>query len=116
MTIHKEIKDYTQEDKGLYIRRQEFCTRRSRIINKKIKDYNTQEDQALYTRRSRIKHMKMTFSYFPGMLENPAPAVKTSFKRNINLKKDIMIELTRSSLFRVVTPKGVFLTICYIVK
>ena len=27
------------------------------------------------------------FSYFPGMFENPEPAVKTSCKRNINIKK-----------------------------
>ena len=31
--------------------------------------------------------MKTIFSYFPGMFENPAPAVKTGCKRNINLKK-----------------------------
>ena len=30
--------------------------------------------------------MKTTFSYFQRMFENPAPAVKTSCKRNINLK------------------------------
>ena len=30
--------------------------------------------------------MKTTFSYFPGMFENPAPAVKTSFERNVDQK------------------------------
>ena len=35
----------------------------------------------------RILIIKTTFSYFPGIFENPAPVVKTSYKRNINLKK-----------------------------
>ena len=35
---------------------------------------------------SRIFLME-TFSYFPGMFKNPAPARKTSCKRNINFKK-----------------------------
>ena len=30
--------------------------------------------------------MKTTFSYFPGMFGNPAPAVKTSCKLNVVLK------------------------------
>ena len=30
--------------------------------------------------------MKTTFQYFPGMFEDPAPAVKIICKRNINLK------------------------------
>ena len=30
--------------------------------------------------------IKTTFSYFPGMFENPAPAIKTSCKQNINFK------------------------------
>ena len=30
--------------------------------------------------------MKTTFSYFPGMFENPVPAVKISFKLDINYK------------------------------
>ena len=35
--------------------------------------------------------MKTTFSYFPGMFENPAPAAKTSCKRNIDKKNKIKI-------------------------
>ena len=31
---------------------------------------------------------KTTFSYFPGLFENPAPAVKTSFQQNINYKQN----------------------------
>ena len=34
--------------------------------------------------------MKGTFSYFPGMFENPAPAVKKSYKQNI-IKKILYI-------------------------
>ena len=32
--------------------------------------------------------MKTTFSYFPGMFENPVPVVKTSCKLNIIFKKN----------------------------
>ena len=37
--------------------------------------------------------MKMTFSYSPGMLKNPAQVTRTSFKRNINFKTVLKVIL-----------------------
>ena len=42
--------------------------------------------------------MKTTFSSFPEMFENPAPAVKKSCKGNINLKKINDIRMRRKEI------------------
>jgi len=68
--------------------------RKKQVYNFLERERTKEKDKVSLISHSReFLSMKTTFSYFPRMFENPAPAVKTSCERNINFKKieNIMI-------------------------
>ncbi len=62
--------------------------RKKQVYNFLERERTKEKDKVSLISHSReFLSMKTTFSYFPRMFENPAPAVKTSCERNINFKK-----------------------------